>query len=181
MSWIFYSLIWWQSISFFVSNIFFYLQAWLPLQVQPLKLPNLHRYPIFILTHASVRMMSVLEQAQCVLHNIRDMCSLWILYKTLYWLLIHTTSLAVLPLCRCLSPRWSGWWLCTTLWGIQTVTCPFNKATASWSASTSTPTGAAAGSTAGRACSPELLLRAAQVWSSHGISGAVNISPSKHF
>lgn len=46
-------------------------------------------------------------------------------------MLIHTIFPAVLPLCRCLSPGWSGWWLCTTLPGIQTVTCPFNKATAS--------------------------------------------------
>lgn len=71
--------------------------------------------------------------------------------------------------CRRLSPVWSGWWLCMTLTGVQTATCPFNRATVSWSPSTSTLSGAAAGSTAERACSPGLLLRAAQVWSSYSI------------
>lgn len=66
--------------------------------------------------------------------------------------------------CRALR-AWSGWWLCTTLPGAQTETCPFNRATVSWSASTLMQSGAVAGSTAERASFPGPLSRAAQVGS----------------
>lgn len=97
-------------------------------------------------------------------------CSRWIIYITLYWCFLFFSAtiqclLLSCSLCRHLSPVWSGWWLCMTLLGIQTATCPFNREIISWSASILMPSGAAAGSMAERAFSPGLLLRAAQVWS----------------
>ena len=77
-------------------------------------------------------------------------------------------------LCRPLRPAGTGWWLCTTTAGGRRRICPFSRATASCSPSTLMLSGAVAGSAAERACSPGLLLRAAQVWSSH--SGALSIS-----
>lgn len=71
--------------------------------------------------------------------------------------------------CRDLSPVWSGWWLCMTLPGVQTATCPFSREIISWSASTLTPSGAAVGSTEEKAFSLGLLLRAARVRRSHYI------------